>query len=86
RVEQKRSALRPEFVRANTEIENFANFNQRVIQSDRFEASRTRVLNDAELTGAIVGSRLVEQGGRRGGTGLDDLDDLDDLGDFGDFD
>ena len=78
RVEQKRSALRPEFVRANNEIEKFAEFNQRVIQSDRFEASRQRVLGDAELTSAIVSSRLIQQGGTSG-SGLESLDDLEDL-------
>jgi TolA-binding protein len=85
RVEQKRAQLRPDFVKANQEIENFAEFNQRVIQSDRFEASRTRVLGDAELTSAVVSSRLGTQGGGGGGGGgggLQDLDDLDDLDDL----
>jgi len=85
RVEQKRSQLRPEFEKANREIENFAEFQQRVIQSDRFEASRQRVLSDAGLTGAIVSSQLVKQGGASGGgggTGLEDLGDLDDLDDL----
>jgi tetratricopeptide (TPR) repeat protein len=81
RVEQKRAQLRPDFVKANQDIENFAEFNQRVIQSDRFEASRQRVLNDAELTSATVSTKLGSQGG--GGAGglqeLDELDELDDL-------
>jgi len=80
RVEQKRAALRPEYERANREIENFAEFQQRVIQSDRFEVSRQRVMSDAGLTAAVVSSKLAQQpGGSTGGTGLDDLDDLDDL-------
>ena len=82
RVEQKRAQLRPEFVKANQDIESFAEFNQRVIQSDRFEDSRKRVLGDAELTSAVVSSRLVQSGGASGGSGLGDLDDLDDLDDL----
>jgi TolA-binding protein len=78
RVEQKRAALKPEFEKANREIERFAEFNQRVIQSDRFEASRQRVLGDAKLTGAIVSSKIVQQGGSTG-PGLEELDLDDDL-------
>jgi TolA-binding protein len=83
RVEQKRSQLKPQFERANREIENFAEFQQRVIQSDRFEASRLRVSGDAGLTAAIVATELsrLPSGGGGGGGGLEDLDldDLDDL-------
>ena len=86
RVEQKRAALRPEFERANREIENFAEFQQRVIQSDRFEASRERVKLDAGLTAAVVAQRIAQNPGAAGGTGLDDLGDLDDLDDLGDLD
>jgi tetratricopeptide (TPR) repeat protein len=81
RVEQKRAQLRPDFVRANTEIENFAEFQQRVIQSDRFEASRQRVLGDAKLTSAVVSTKLAQMpdGGGPALESLDDLDELDDL-------
>jgi len=81
RVEQKRAALRPDFEKANREIENFAEFQQRVIQSDRFEASRQRVLADAGLTGAVVSSKIAQMpAGAGGGAGsIGDLDDLDDL-------
>ncbi|MCL1957158.1 MAG: hypothetical protein FWF63_07535, partial [Fibromonadales bacterium] len=83
RVEQKRAALRPDFEKANREIENFADFQQRVIQSDRFEASRQRVLADAGLTSAVVSSKIAQMpagsGGGGGGGGLGDLDDLDEL-------
>jgi TolA-binding protein len=84
RVEQKRAALRPDFEKANREIENFAEFQQRVIQSDRFEASRQRVLSDAGLTSAVVSSKIAQMpagaGGGGGGAGdIGDLDDLDDL-------
>ena len=84
RVEQKRAALRPDFEKANREIENFADFQQRVIQSDRFEASRQRVLSDAGLTSAVVSTKIAQLpagsgGGGGGGGGLGDLDELDDL-------
>ncbi|MDR2582210.1 MAG: tetratricopeptide repeat protein [Fibromonadaceae bacterium] len=83
RVEQKRAALRPDFEKANREIENFADFQQRVIQSDRFEASRQRVLSDAGLTSAVVSTKIAQMpagsGGGGGAGGLGDLDDLDDL-------
>jgi len=81
RVEQKRAALRPDFEKANREIENFADFQQRVIQSDRFEASRERVSKDAGLTSAIVSTKIAQQpgGAGGGGGGVGDLDDLDDL-------
>jgi TolA-binding protein len=82
RVEQKRATLRPDFERANREIENFANFQQRVIQSDRFDASRQRVFGDAELTSAVVSSKLAQQGGGGGAGSLESLDDLDDLEDL----
>jgi TolA-binding protein len=79
RVEQKRAALRPDFVKANAEIENFADFQQRVIQSDRFDASRQRVLGDAKLTSAVVSSKLAQMPGGGAGAGLESLEDLDDL-------
>jgi len=83
RVEQKRAALRPDYERANREIENFADFQQRVIQSDRFEASRQRVLGDARLTKAVVSTKRAQQGGGAGTGGKDledlDLEDLEDL-------
>jgi len=81
RVEQKRAALRPDFEKANREIENFADFQQRVIQSDRFEASRQRVQADAGLTGAVVSTKIAQNPAAAGaaGGGLGDLEDLDDL-------
>jgi len=81
RVEQKRAALRPEYERANREIENFAEFQQRVIQSDRFDASRQRVGLDAGLTAAVVATKLAQQGDTGGGrdSGADDDIDWDDL-------
>jgi TolA-binding protein len=82
RVEQRRAALRPDFEKANNEIERFAEFQQRVIQSDRFDASRQRVLGDATLTKSMVSSKLATEGPRGGGGGtLGDLDDLDLLDD-----
>jgi len=85
RVEQKRAKLRPDFEKANREIENFAEFQQRVIQSDRFDASRQRVLGDAKLTSAVVGSKIAQQGGAGGGGGAEGLGDLDDLDDLDDL-
>jgi TolA-binding protein len=81
RVEQKRAALRPDFEKANREIENFADFQQRVIQSDRFEASRQRVQADAGLTSAVVSTKIAQNPAAAGaaGGGLGDLEDLDDL-------
>jgi tetratricopeptide (TPR) repeat protein len=77
RVEQKRAALRPEFERANREIENFADFQQRVIQSDRFEASRQRVSLDARFTRvSALQKRGTQPSGPAPSTGLEDLEDL----------
>jgi TolA-binding protein len=82
RVEQKRAALNPDFEKANREIEVFADFQQRVIQSDRFDASRQRVLGDARLTKAIVSTELSKMPQPKakddGSFEVDDLD-LDDL-------
>ena len=47
RVESKRKALRPTLDKVNQAIENYATFMQRVIQSDRFESNRKRILFDA---------------------------------------
>ncbi|MCL1967940.1 MAG: tetratricopeptide repeat protein [Fibromonadales bacterium] len=80
RVEQKRAALNPDFERANREIETFADFQQRVIQSDRFDASRQRVLGDARLTKAIVStelSKMPQPKGKQKDDGSFEVDDLD---------
>lgn len=71
RVEQRRAALRPTFVKANEEIDNYAKFLQKALQSDRFEANRRRVLEDAKFTRATVGTRL---GTGSGVTGLEELE------------
>ncbi len=71
RVESKRAALRPTFDKANQNIEDFASFNQRVIQSDRFETNRKRVLEDAKFTLATVGTL-----GGSGSTSTPKLDEL----------
>jgi len=80
RVEQKRAALNPDFERANREIENFAEFQQRVIQSDRFDASRQRVLGDARLTKAIVSTELSKMPQPKAGGADDGSFEVDDLG------
>jgi len=77
RVEQKRAALNPDFERANREIEIFADFQQRVIQSDRFDASRQRVLGDARLTKAIVSTELSKMPQPKKEDGSFEVEDLD---------
>ncbi len=81
RVEQKRSALRPAFDKANTENEEYQAFLQRAVQSDRFESNRKRVSEDAGFTLATVKTKRAG-GGMGGGAAqqLEELDDLDDLG------
>jgi len=79
RVEQKRAALNPDFERANREIEIFADFQQRVIQSDRFDASRQRVLGDARLTKAIVSTELSKMPQPKGASADEGSFDVDDL-------
>ena len=80
RVEKRRADLRPTFDKANKNIDEYATFQQRVLQSDRFEGNRTRVLEDAKFTAATIGTMK----GTGSYEGLEDLDDLDDFGD--DFD
>ena len=65
RVESKREALRPSFDKANQAIEDYAKFIQKSIQSDRFEANRKRILEDAGFTKATL---LSKMGGAGGGT------------------
>jgi TolA-binding protein len=83
RVNQKRAALQPKFDAANRAIENYAVFQQRVIQSDRFESNRKRVSEDAEFTLATVKTKLGQQGGGGGGAapsqGLEELEGLEEL-------
>ena len=50
RVERKRKALRPTFDKLHQAIEDYATFMQRVIESDRFESNRKRILDDAGFT------------------------------------
>ena len=50
RVKSKRKALRPTLDKANQAIEDYASFMQRVIESDRFESNRKRILDDAGFT------------------------------------
>ena len=47
RVESKRKAFRSTFDKVYKVIEDYATFMQRVIQSDRFESNRKRILEDA---------------------------------------
>jgi len=70
RVQQKRSALQPKFDEARTAIDNHYEFLRRAEESDRFEKSRKRILDDARFTLAIVAEK---RGGRGTGSagGLD---------------
>jgi TolA-binding protein len=75
RVEQKRAALQPSFEKSNKQIEDYADFLQKTIQSDRFEANRKRILEDAQFTLATV---KTKKGAGTGSTGTD-LPDLEEL-------
>jgi hypothetical protein len=49
-VESKRKAFRSTFDKVYKVIEDYATFMQRVIESDRFESNRKRILDDAGFT------------------------------------
>lgn len=76
RVQKKRDALKPTFDKANKSIEDYASFMQKSIQSDRFEANRKRILDDAGFTLATVKTKM-NQGGGEAVQELEELDDLD---------
>lgn len=76
RVQKKRDALKPTFDKANKSIEDYASFMQKSIQSDRFEANRKRILDDAGFTLATVKTKM-NQGGGKAVQELEELDDLD---------
>jgi tetratricopeptide (TPR) repeat protein len=75
RVEKKRADLQPKFDKANQEIENYAQFLTKALQSDRFEANRKRILEDAQFGRASVGVHLDGDGGGSSG----DMPDLQEL-------
>ena len=77
RVESKREALKPDFDKANKAIEDYAEFTQRSIQSDRFESNRKRILDDAGFTLATVKTKMA--GGAGGSEAAQELEDLEDL-------
>jgi TolA-binding protein len=77
RVKMRRDKLRPSVDETNKKIEDHYEFMNRVLQSERFEKNRKRILEDAQFTRAITSTRST--GGDGGGTGLGDLDDLGDL-------
>ncbi|OWV03843.1 hypothetical protein B7993_12430 [Fibrobacter sp. UWH3] len=78
RVESKREALKPSFDKANAAIEDYAAFNQRAIQSDRFESNRKRILDDAGFTLATVKTKMGQGAGvsQEAQQELDELEDL----------
>jgi len=78
RVESKREALKPSFDKANAAIEDYAAFNQKAIQSDRFESNRKRILDDAGFTLATVKTKMGQGAGvsQEAQQELDELEDL----------
>jgi len=76
RVQAKRAKLKPDFDKANGEIDEHYKFLQKAVESDNFEASRKRLKEDVEYTLAEVLSRLGKQGGATvDDDGLGELDD-----------
>lgn len=74
RVKMKRGKLQPKFEKANKSIDDFYKFQKLSIQSDRFDANRKRVLEDAEFTKATVDAGCGDGGGED--LGLEELGDL----------
>ena len=71
RVQQKRAALQPKFDEARTAIDNHYEFLKKAEESDRFEKTRKRLLDDATFTLAIVAEK---RGGSTGGSSSESLD------------
>ena len=82
RVQSKREALQPSFDKANQAIEDYAAFNQKAIQSDRFESNRKRILDDAGFTLATVKTKMGQ--GAANSEAAQELESLDDDLDMGD--
>ena len=79
RVESKREALRPTFNKATQAIEDYASFMQKSIQSDRFEANRKRILDDAGFTKATIWSKIGRgSGSKKTDGGATDMPTLED--------
>jgi hypothetical protein len=79
RVESKREALRPTFNKATQAIEDYASFMQKSIQSDRFEANRKRILDDAGFTKATIWSKIGRgTGSKKTDGGATDMPTLED--------
>ena len=78
RVQSKRAALQPSFDKANQAIEDYAAFNLKAIQSDRFESNRKRILEDAGFTLATVKTKMGQGAGvsEEAQQQLDELEDL----------
>ena len=78
RVESKRAALQPSFDKANQAIEDYAAFNLKAVQSDRFESNRKRILEDAGFTLATVKTKMGQGAGvsEEAQQQLDELEDL----------
>ena len=63
-------------------IEDYAAFNQKAIQSDRFESNRKRILDDAGFTLATVKTKMGQ--GAASSEAAQELENLDDDLDLGD--
>lgn len=72
RVMKKRAELKPDFDKANKQIDDHFQFLQKAVESDNFEASRKRIKEDAEFTLGEVLSRM----GKQGGDSIEEDDDL----------
>lgn len=73
RVLKKRAELKPNFDKANKQIDEHYQFLQKSVESDNFEASRKRIKEDAAFTLGEVLSRLGKEGGDSGSE-IDDLE------------
>lgn len=66
RVQQKRDALKPDFAKAMTSIEDYTDFLKRMEESRQFEENRKKLLSDATYTLAIISSKMGKSGGSSG--------------------
>jgi tetratricopeptide (TPR) repeat protein len=76
RVMSQRDKLKPDVIKANDQIENYALFLKKALESDQYEKNRQRILSDAKFTLAIVSQKM---GGSAAPITNDNNDDDDDL-------
>jgi hypothetical protein len=73
RVMKQRDQLKPDVIKANDQIENYAAFLKKALESDQYEKNRQRILSDAKFTLAIVSQKM---GGSAAPVAPSDDDDL----------